>query len=72
LGAKEISDTVMGYYKAFVKAVSDGRRVSQADVRETFGRGGVVLADAAVARGMADKVATLDESKATTGDVQDI
>lgn len=61
LGTGQIRDVVMGYYKEFVRAVADGRRVSQQTVREDFGRGGVVLAKEAVAKGMADKVATLDE-----------
>lgn len=61
LGMSQINDVVMGYYREFVKAVADGRRVSQTTVREEFGRGGVVLAKEAVARGMADKVATLDD-----------
>jgi capsid assembly protease len=61
MGVGQITDTVMGYYKQFVKAVADGRRVNQETVRETFGRGGVVLAREAVAKGMADKVGTLDE-----------
>lgn len=61
LGMSQQSDTVMGYYRDFVKAVASGRNVSQQRVREDFGRGGVVLAADAVARGMADKVATLDD-----------
>jgi signal peptide peptidase SppA len=61
LGLSQQADIVQGYYKQFVKAVADGRRVSQAEVRDTFGKGGVVLADEAVRRGMADRVATIDD-----------
>lgn len=45
----------------FVKAVAAGRRVSQTKVREDFGQGRVFGAQAAVARGMADRIATLDD-----------
>jgi signal peptide peptidase SppA len=61
LGMSAETDVVMGYYREFVRTVADGRRVSQAKVRDEFGKGGVVLAKDAVARGMADRVATLDE-----------
>ncbi|UGY14602.1 S49 family peptidase [Bradyrhizobium septentrionale] len=45
----------------FVKAVASGRRVSQTKVREEFGQGRMVGAREAVARGMADRIATLDQ-----------
>jgi ClpP class serine protease len=45
----------------FVKAVASGRRVTQTKVREEFGQGRVFSAREAVARGMADRVATLDQ-----------
>ncbi|WP_375780858.1 S49 family peptidase [Bradyrhizobium sp. ma5] len=45
----------------FVKAVANGRRVSQTKVREEFGQGRMVGAREAVARGMADRIATLDQ-----------
>lgn len=45
----------------FVKAVASGRRVSQTKVREEFGQGRMVGARDAVARGMADRIATLDQ-----------
>ncbi|MBP2433925.1 ClpP class serine protease [Bradyrhizobium elkanii] len=45
----------------FVKAVAGGRRVSQTKVREEFGQGRMVGAREAVARGMADRIATLDQ-----------
>lgn len=45
----------------FIKAVAAGRRVSQTKVREEFGQGLMFGAKEAVARGMADRVATLDQ-----------
>jgi signal peptide peptidase SppA len=44
----------------FIKAVAGGRRVTQTKVREDFGQGRVFGAREAVARGMADRIATLD------------
>lgn len=49
-------------YDAFVKAVSRNRGVAQSAVRDGFGKGRMVDASAAVAEGMADKVATLDQT----------
>lgn len=50
------------YYAAFVDAVARGRGVSRAVARgEAFGEGRMLLADDAVANGLADRVATLDE-----------
>lgn len=49
------------YYDQFVAAVAAGRRVPEAAVRSGFGRGRMVLAEAAVAEGMAERVATLTE-----------
>jgi signal peptide peptidase SppA len=46
---------------AFIKAVASGRKVSQAKVKEEFGQGRMFGAKDAVARGMADRVATLDQ-----------
>ncbi|MGY4259747.1 signal peptide peptidase SppA [Bradyrhizobium sp. USDA 4516] len=45
----------------FIKAVASGRRVTQTKVREEFGQGRMVGAREAVARGMADRIATLDQ-----------
>jgi signal peptide peptidase SppA len=49
-------------YDMFVKAVARNRGVKAADVRSGFGEGRVVGAKAAVQMGMADRVATLDET----------
>jgi signal peptide peptidase SppA len=45
----------------FIKAVAAGRRVAQTKVKEDFGQGRVFGAREAVARGMADRIATLDD-----------
>lgn len=45
----------------FIKAVAAGRRVTQAKVKEDFGQGRVFGAREALARGMADRIATLDD-----------
>lgn len=55
------------YYSMFVKAVGRNRGVPQADVRKGFGEGRVVGAKQAVTLGMADRIATLDETLARLG-----
>lgn len=45
----------------FIKAVAEGRRVSQTKVKDDFGQGRVYGAREAVARGMGDRIATLDD-----------
>lgn len=45
----------------FIKAVATGRKVTQTKVREEFGQGRVFGAREALARGMADRVGTLDQ-----------
>ncbi len=52
---------VESYYGAFVSAVAKGRGVSEAKVKSDFGEGRTVTAQAAVAAGMVDKVATLEQ-----------
>lgn len=49
-------------YERFVRAVSRNRNVSLAAVRDGFGQGAMVDADAALAEGMIDRIATLDET----------
>jgi signal peptide peptidase SppA len=46
----------------FVKALARNRNVAQSHVNENFGQGRMVTAADAIARGMADKVGTLDET----------
>lgn len=50
------------FYEAFVKAVARGRGVGVPQVRDGFGQGRMVVAPAAVAAGMADRVGTLDDA----------
>ncbi|CAH1670702.1 MULTISPECIES: S49 family peptidase [unclassified Chelatococcus] len=49
-------------YEAFVAAVARNRGASVKRVREGFGQGRMVSAQEAVAQGMADRVATLEET----------
>ena len=57
-----IQARVNEYYDMFVSAVAKGRGVKPADVRGGFGEGRTVGAREAVSLGMADSVATLDET----------
>ena len=59
-----IQQKVDAFYDMFVKSVAQGRGVSQASVREGFGQGRLVVAGDAVKQGMADSIATLDETLA--------
>lgn len=49
------------YHDLFIQAVARGRGVSAATVRESFGQGRTYTAQRAVERGMADRVATIEE-----------
>lgn len=49
------------YYNAFIEAVAKGRGVSTNDVRSGMGEGRVLGADAALAGGMVDGIATFDD-----------
>ncbi len=51
-------------YDQFVKAVAAGRKVSPADVRNGYGKGRVISAKDALAEGMIDRIATLDQTVA--------
>lgn len=54
--------TVDHFYGMFVKAVARGRGVGVETVRDGFGQGRMVVAQAAVEQGMADRVGTLDDA----------
>lgn len=54
--------TVDDYYEMFVTAVAKGRGTTVQAVRSGFGEGRVVLAADALAAGMVDQVATLDDT----------
>lgn len=62
-----LQQKVDAFYGMFVKAVGRGRRASQDDVRGGFGQGRMVLAADAVKAGMADRVATFDDTLARLG-----
>ncbi len=58
----ELQKSLDLYHDTFVKSLARGRKVSQTAVRETFGEGRMVHAAAAVERGMADRIETLDQT----------
>jgi len=58
---------VDAYYDAFVRAVARNRNVSLSAVRDGFGQGRMVMASEAVSQGMADSIATLEETIARLG-----
>lgn len=60
-------ERIDAYHDQFVRAVARNRNVSESTVRENFGRGRMVMAADAVARGMADSIATLEETLARLG-----
>lgn len=57
-----IQADVDSFYDMFVADVAIGRNVSIGTVGDTFGQGRMVLAEQAVKRGMADRVATLEQT----------
>jgi signal peptide peptidase SppA len=59
--AEHIQAAVNDFHQMFVADVAKGRGVKAPDVRSNFGEGRMVLAKKAVAAGMADRVATLDD-----------
>ena len=60
----EMQRRVDTYHEMFLGAVADGRGTSSSHVREAFGGGRMVLADEAVRRGMADRVAPITDTLA--------
>lgn len=61
-GRAALQDSVDKYYSMFVKSVAKGRGTTVARVEADFGQGRMKLAKDAVASGMADRVATLEET----------
>lgn len=57
----DLQSKVDAFYGMFVKAVARGRGAAQADVRDGFGQGRMVLAADALKEGMIDRVATLEQ-----------
>lgn len=62
-----LQDSVNTYYDQFTKAVARGREADQQSVKSGFGEGRMMPAAAAVKAGMADRVATLDQTLARLG-----
>lgn len=60
-GRAEMQRKVDGYYSMFVAAVAKGRGVSEAKVKADYGQGRMATAQEAVSKGMADRVATIDQ-----------
>jgi signal peptide peptidase SppA len=59
-----LQEKVDAFYDMFVKSVAKGRGVSQSAVRDGFGQGRLAIAAEAIKQGMADRIATLDETLA--------
>lgn len=57
----DMQDGVNAFYEMFVEGVAAGRGVSVEKVKADFGQGRMLMAKDAVAAGMADSIATLDE-----------
>ena len=60
--AAEAQSHVDAYYQMFVKAVAKGRGTTTKTVESDFGQGRMVMAEKAVERDMADRVATFDQT----------
>jgi signal peptide peptidase SppA len=56
-----LQDQVDKLYDRFVRTVADGRGTTLKDVRDNYGQGRTLLDTDAVAAGMADRVATLED-----------
>ena len=61
---EEMQRHVDAAYKRFVRSVAKGRGVTEKTVEAEFGQGRMVLAEEAVERGMATRVATFDQTRA--------
>jgi capsid assembly protease len=59
-----LQDSVNTYYDQFTAGVARGRQAQQQDVKSGFGEGRMVPAKQAVKAGMADRVATMDQTLA--------
>lgn len=62
-----IQNDIDSFYGMFVNSVARNRGAKPADVRNGFGQGRTVTAKDAVAQGMADRVATLDQTLSRFG-----
>lgn len=66
-GRDAIQSLLDTYYNQFCNAVAKGRGATVSAVRGGFGQGRIVTADAALAAGMIDRIATLDDTVARLG-----
>jgi len=66
-GREAIQKGVDSFYDLFTKAVARGRTTDQAKVKAGFGEGRMATAQQAVKEGMADRIATLDQTLARLG-----
>jgi signal peptide peptidase SppA len=66
-GRQAIQDGVNSFYDLFTKAVARGRETDQDKVKSGFMEGRMATAQQAVKKGMADRVATLDQTLARLG-----
>ncbi len=57
-----IKESVNRSYNRFLSAVADGRGTTVGKVEDGFGRGRVFFAEALIDRGMADRIATIEET----------
>jgi len=64
---QSLQSAVNDYYDLFTKAVARGRASDQKTVKAGFGEGRMLTAQQAVKEGMADRVATLDQTLAKMG-----
>ncbi|MCO7736459.1 S49 family peptidase [Brucella intermedia] len=62
-----IQDSVNRSYGRFLQSVADGRGVTKSKVEDGFGQGRMFYSEALIDRGMADRIATLDETLARLG-----
>lgn len=62
-----LQSQVNDFYDMFTKAVSRGRSTTMATVKAGFGQGRMVMAADAVKEGMADRVATMDQTLSRLG-----
>ncbi|WP_043062942.1 S49 family peptidase [Brucella anthropi] len=62
-----IQDSVNRSYGRFLQSVADGRGVTKSKVEDGFGQGRVFYSESLMDRGMADRIATLDETLARLG-----
>lgn len=67
VGAAAQQKKVNSYYDGFVSAVARGRGVTSKDVRSGYGEGRMELAGDSLKLGMADRIATLDQTLQRVG-----